>query len=511
MTRSHPSTATEDPPARPRAPKRARAARSAFAALVLAAPLGGAACSSELLRPSDSDCPAPRKTDRGGCCDTWQRWQAADGCRERVTSATLDVDVDAAASLVVAAVDGRGQIGVVATTTAALGLYELGASGAFERIAGVGARDALQLSEPDLALGSDGEGLLVYRAVGWDPTRPDADGIFVARRDPSGAWQDSGGPWSTSDSSYAPRVAIGSSGDALVTWNQWYGNNRGVVIATARSAGAAFTLPAAPDDVLSPAVAFSNAPMPAMSADGSFVITWYQAADGPLMVYASERFGRDAEPSRPAPSEHLSAPGAPVDSHPIANPKVALRDDGQAAVAWTQEDGAGSVRAYVATRDATGQWYRPRDLGDALSPPGHARGAQLAFGRAGDLWITWQQSDDRGNRVVLARRDQDGAWTARAEDLVEVSTPGAEGIEPRLVAGRAGGVVLAFLERPPGQSFRVAMRRAASGSPELMPTELLSSPELDASPPALAIGGAELDRVVVAWSERGALRAATID
>jgi hypothetical protein len=55
------------------------------------------------------------------------------------------------------------------------------------------------------------------------------------------------------------------------------------------------------------------------------------------------------------------------------------------------------------------------------------------------------------------------------------------------------------------------MRRGASGSPELSRPERLSSPELDASPPALAIGGGEEDRVAVAWSERGALRAVTID
>jgi hypothetical protein len=113
--------------------------------------------------------------------------------------------------------------------------------------------------------------------------------------------------------------------------------------------------------------------------------------------------------------------------------------------------------------------------------------------------------------VVLARRDQDGSWSARADGVVEVSAPSAEGIEPRLVAGQGGGVALAFLERDAGQSFRVALRRASSGSPELSPTELVSSLEFDASPPALAIGGAEQDRVVVAWSERGALRAVTID
>lgn len=466
---------------------------------------------TEHVTPSDSSCPDHRKSADGTCCGVWERAVNDSRCVTREVGTTLDVAPDASAARVIAAVDGLGQAAIVCTTTSWLGVYQELSPGAFARVDAVAQRDARILLEPDLALGPGGEGLLAYRADGSNTDAMDRSVIYVARRDADGRWSDELGPWSSGDRAYQPQVRIGAGGDALVVWNQWYDEHFGVAYASARSVGASFAMPRSPDDVLSPAVAFSNAPRPALSTDGSLLITWYQAAAGPLMVYASERDGREGEPTRPTPAAHLSAGGAPVDSHPVANPKAALRDDGQAAIAWTQDDARGNARVYLAARDASGVWYPPRDLDDSISPRGRARGAELAFGRNGDLWIAWQHDDDEGQRVLLAHRAASGEWTARGDEAVVVSTPEHAGIEPRLVAGAGGGIVLVHLERSPDGAFRVGLRRGQSGSPVLDATTWLSSGDVDASTPTLAVGGGERDRVVVAWSQRGALRAATID
>src|SRR4051812_38671537 len=99
------------------------------------------------------------------------------------------------------------------------------------------------------------------------------------------------------------------------------------------------------------------------------------------MVYASERATADGEFSRPGKDDFLSAAGAPVDSHPVANPRPALSESGEAAVVWTQEDGKGNTPVFLATRSNQGVWTRPIGLDDSFSPAvGTARCAQLAFG-----------------------------------------------------------------------------------------------------------------------------------
>jgi hypothetical protein len=194
-----------------------------------------------------------------------------------------------------------------------------------------------------------------------------------------------------------------------------------------------------------------------------------------------------------------------VDSHPVANPRPAIGPAGEAAIAWTQEDGEGAIAVYLATRDALGAWTEPADLADAFSTrSGVARCAQVAFGSDGDLWIAWYADTPAGRHEVrLAHRDPSGAWIAPGDAPLVLSSAGADGITPSIAAGRDGGAIVAWAERGEQGPFAIAaatLRPARDGGAASIARILSSEAEGEASSPSVAVGG-PADRAIVAWTQ----------
>jgi hypothetical protein len=295
-----------------------------------------------------------------------------------------------------------------------------------------------EAAQPDVALGPDGAAVAVWKQqlLGGEAR------VFVAERESGGGWKDPSSieeAFSFAPTAFEPKARFFPSGERIVVWNQWMSTGYGVQLAT-RPKGGDWHRPEEADDILSQPVFFSNAPNIAVNERGDGLISWYQSLGGSLLAWQSERFGPDGEFSRPGPEEYLSVPDTPVDSHPFANPKPALSSAGDGAVVWTQEDGAGSVPVYMATRTPDGAWTKPASVEDALSTrPGYARCPQPAFTPSGDLFVVWYQDTGEGNRVVAAHRSPDGEWLEPGSEPTLLSTPGVpRPTAPVLVVGSRG-------------------------------------------------------------------------
>lgn len=352
----------------------------------------------------------------------------------------------------------------------------------------------------ELAAGPHGEAVLLWRQAGFTGELESDGAVYLSQRAPGGTFVHPAAPVSEGTNAYEPRAAIGESGDVFMVFNQWTGEHYAVAWSTPTDLSVPASFATSQEEALSPPIFYSNAPVPAVAPDGSLLVSWYQSPGGPLRAYVSERRGRDGAPRPATVDDFLSDPGAPVDSHPIANPKPALFRDGQAAVAWTQEDGEGHVSTYLATRDAAGTWYRPKDLHDALDARrGRARCAQLTFDSEGDLFVVWE----RDHTIELDVRMADGAWLAPHGAPLTISRVGEMAIDPTVAAGRDGGVLIAYRSSTPGGNFRIVTRRWSPGGLALDPEETISlDADGDAQAPLLAIGGPE-DRAVVAWLSGG--------
>lgn len=444
------------------------------------------------------DCP-PSRVAPGVCCPAWSVATRDGECSLRpfVLPAPEDAMGEPAARNVKVIVDGNGR-GLAAYWSASdagsrVGVFEETAEHAWSERA----PDAMLKgngTSPELAAGANGGAVVVWA---------DDSFVFSSERSSAGDWRDPAGmidALSFWPKSYQPRV-VERSGEWLLVWNQWMSTGYGVSVATRSSLKEAWKRPENADDVISPHLLFSNAPFPAMGPGGEALISWHQSVGGPLMAFASGRPSAEEPFARLEKGDYLSPPGAPIDSHGIANSKPAFAPSGAAAIAWTQENGAGATPVFLAVRDPGGSFRAPRDLADSFSRPvGVARCVQLAFGPNGDLYVIWYQDEGEGDTMFAARRRPDGTWAEDGRHPVRLSSGGTVAAAPALAVGPEGGVIAVWSEGSNKSPFRVAARRTGGAAEPWGAIEILSpSTGEDAADPAVGIGPG--DRAMVGWTQ----------
>jgi hypothetical protein len=443
-------------------------------------------------------------------CGAWSAPDATGACQTRPWTLSAEPIGDPGAREAAVAIDGRGRAvaawQVAESDRVWLEAAEESAPGVWAVRKPAAALD-LDSERPDVVAGADGSAMIT-----WRQGRGNTGAVFVSERDVAGMWADPAGEaeaFSFPPTAYQPRLATNRGGEWLLVWNQWMTSpDYGVAVARKRGAGSGWDRPATQDDVLSPAVFFSNTPVVALNDAGEALISWYQSLGGPLMAFVSERAGVDAPFSHPGPMGFISAPGGAVDSDPVAAVKPAVAPDGSAAVVWTQENGQGATLVYLATRDAGGRWTKPASLADAFSlPQGYARGAQAVLGPMGDLYVVWYQDAGDGDAVYAARRGADGVWAEPGDRPVRLSSPGATGFVPRVAVGPEGGALVVWNEHVGSGPLQVVARRTGRAGDAWGPAEVLSRAGADAEHPVAAVGPG--DRAVVVWAE-GAAPAARI-
>lgn len=477
----------------------------------------------EVLLPcglgSTCGCPEERFVAPSVCCPPWTRAGEGGACVARPF--TLP-----------GAGDGLGGEGVFWPSVAvdARGLALIGFShippGYFPRtvLAEELSPGRFWVREPGATLDGGGDTVVVatdprtaHAVAVWRQGRPGGTAILKSERLSDGSWLDPEGFGARLDSPehYAtrPHVVIGGSGETLVTWDQWTGQNFGVQLARRLSEGSPWELPRASDDVHSPKVFYSNEPHLAVNSAGDAVVSWFQSNGGPLMAYAATRQGTMGELSIAHQEDFLSPPGAPVDQHQRWNPYPAISEAGEIAVTWAQENGQGATPIYLATRAPGADWQSPPVLSDSLSPAaGIGRCAVPSFGPKGDLYVVWFQFEGADSGVYLAHRAPDGTWLHPGASPLRLSAVGRYAMNPSLALGRAGGGVVTWTEGD-GTVFRV-VARTFDGRDTLGEITQLSPEGLgDAWDPAVAVGPG--DRAVFAWSQgkfgKEKLFVATID
>lgn len=480
--------------------------------LGLAPLLSGLACTTDPPAPAASRCGAfdeppcacadVRRRPSGACCPTWTAPNAAGECIFRRWALPASSDALGPAGTILGQVrldsNGAGLASWGAPDASGNPALEIGE----ELSPGlwVSRRPAAALSgrtaASSVAVGLDGTAMIV-----WLEALSDA-GVFVSERNAQGLWSDPkpGSSLSFPSGAVEPFIAASPSGEWLVTWCQLTTTGWGTSIARRRSFDAPWERPAAQDDVLSPPILFSNSPLIAMDARGNALITWYQSNKGPLMTYLSERRGGGGAFTHPGEGDFLSPPGAPVASGKPANPMPALGPRGEAAVVWSQEDGVGQTSVYLATREPEGAWKKPAGLDDTFSRhAGVTRGAELAFGPGGELYVVWSQREKEGEAVYAARRAPDGHWIDPGKSPVRLSSPGALGYTPALAVGPDGGVLVAWMETI-GTRSRVFARRTGADRRGWTAIEPLSDDALgNAGGPSPSVGRA--DRALVGWTQ----------
>ncbi len=452
--------------------------------------------------PSENPCPSARQLSETTCCPPWSS-AADDACTPLSWSSPRSFGADAEFSHdPVTAVDGLGRVHL-AWSDGERVLHAVDDAGTVELQSGPPLLGSPR--ELHIAASPDGESILMFRQGGFTGESDDDAAIFMIRRDASGEPTSDPVPLSLGVDAYQPRVVIGSGSHTFLTWNQWTGENYGIAHVSLNSPlDPVEEIFATEASVLSPLVFFSNAPRPAIAADGSLIVTWYQSIGQSLLTFVSERDGADGPISRPDVDTYLSLPETPVSNQPFFNPTAAIADDGRAAVMWMQSDLDGHIAAYLATRDAAGSWTTPASLTDSLGPrTGKACCGHVALSPTGELGAAWEQD----GVIHVALRDASGTLITPKGTGLAISTLTAQALDVHFVFGEEGSGLVTYRERATKTDpFRVIAHRLHGAS--VGPAEVLSSTDTtrDVFEPLAAIGGQESltnPRAVISWREGG--------
>jgi len=321
-------------------------------------------------------------------------------------------------------------------------------------------------------------------------------------------------------SAYSPDVAVGPEGEVVTVFCQVAGERHGVAVVRQHDGG--LHGPESVQDLLSPAILFSNEPRIVINAQGEALVSWYQSVGASLNVFVSEGSSLHGGFSRPGSDEQLSLdhPGAEGGDGMFLDDSIpAISSGGERAVVWTQPTALGESGVFLATRKPHADWQRPVSFEDVFTASGRVtRCPQMAFSAGGDLYVTWLEVSPSGSRrVQLAHRDRMGAWLATGREPLTLSLDDRASC-PVLETGKDGGVVVSWKEQAAGDADVVYVVRSSDQPSSISEVARWTSaaalntpdPQTTVGSLSLGVGGLD-DRIAVAWIAAGRLQLATFD
>jgi len=237
-----------------------------------------------------------------------------------------------------------------------------------------------------------------------------------------------------------PMVAMDNNGNAIIVWMQsemeLISSMNGVEtfksysqIFKSEYRNGVWTHPASIADNISLNLADAFKPQVAMDDNGNAIIVWYQDYSTNVLchniypcsydrIFKSEY--RNGIWTHPA---NLSDSISP-DGQWAEYPQVAMDNNGNAIIVWSQSDGTNSQIFKSEYRNST--WTNPANLSDNISPDGQrAEYLQVAMDNNGNVIIVWQQSDGIRKQIFKSEY-RNGVWHNPANLSDNISLDGQD-------------------------------------------------------------------------------------
>ncbi|MCI5072582.1 hypothetical protein MRY82_06555 [bacterium] len=237
-------------------------------------------------------------------------------------------------------------------------------------------------------------------------------------------------------------LAMDNNGNAIIAWTQ----DDGLVDRVYKSEyrNGSWMHPANLMDAISPVdTDVDEGPMLDMNDSGEIVIAWLQEdLSSDLAVYFSEY--RNGSWDHPAINEAISPDLEDVLEEDYL--RVALSDNGEAIIAWIQDNDVDDHLFFSEYRN--GSWNHP-SAGDYISLDDYnAERIELDMDAQGNTIIVWEQSSPDGDSVFLSHY-QNGAWTHPVDENDAINPgwidPFYSGIDtPNVAMDSEGNAVVAW-------------------------------------------------------------------
>jgi len=249
----------------------------------------------------------------------------------------------------------------------------------------------------------------------------------------------------------SPQIAMDASGNALVVWQQYTGIGLLRAVSAQRYDAAADTwgtrvLLSSADDATAPQVAFDAA--------GNAMAAWTQGASGTTFQPTVSRWSASTQTWSTPSGVQLAAGGA-------FNPQLAVAANGDAALAWSQDQLNGMIGLEVSrfsAANATWSTAQPISGGTGTSNWG-----QVKMDPAGNILLLWQQIHGANVYSLNAARYSaaSGTWNIppAIEGLSPASFANPYSYAPTLVVDAAGNATAIWQRDIGGSVFNLYYAR----------------------------------------------------
>ncbi len=275
-----------------------------------------------------------------------------------------------------------------------------------------------------------------------------SDGLIMVADNFSGNWQY---PSSSSEHisaderiAIAPSVAMNDSGEVVVAWSQFDGSHYQIFKSEFREGS--WIHPSTIADSISFAGENTARPNVSINNSGETIIVWGQSNGSFNQVFISEY--RNASWTHPLSlNDHISTDGGHA-SIQHSGIKPILNDDGDAVIAWTQNNGAGEYHVYL-SENSDGVWTHPANLSTYISPAGtSASGAvdvSYSMVENGGVILAWTSNNGSKSQVYMSER-RSGVWDHPDDlnDSISIATADAYDVEAMI--DKNGDIVLAYTQ-----------------------------------------------------------------
>jgi mRNA-degrading endonuclease HigB of HigAB toxin-antitoxin module len=184
-----------------------------------------------------------------------------------------------------------------------------------------------------------------------------------------------------------------NNGNAIIVWYQ-YNNSSNYQVFKSEYRSDSWIHPADLDDTISMDGQHVHDPRVAMDDNGNAIIAWRQDDGSLWRIFMSEY--RSGSWTHPADLNDNISPGGTS----AITPKVAMDNNSEAVIVWEQLDGT-KIQAFI-SEYRNGSWIHPADLNDNLSPDGKTvYDPQVAMDNNGNAIVVWRQSDGSNPQIFI--------------------------------------------------------------------------------------------------------------
>jgi len=264
------------------------------------------------------------------------------------------------------------------------------------------------------------------------------------------------------------QVAMSDNGDAVVVWPQNNGTHLQIFVSEYRNG--VWTHPRDLNDNISPDGFDARRVHVAMGDDGQTIVAWSQMTAASWQIFFSQYL--NGAWTHPSGIDDFISPATGGDA---TWPKVAMDGMGNALIVW-QQGIAGNSRILV-SQYREGRWIHPSSTSQHVDPrDGYSRNPFPVMNDLGEALVVWQQ--DVGTHFQIFKSEfRDELWLYPLSSTDDISPDGSNTHGPRAAIDNEGNAIVVW-EQSDGERVQVFKSEYRNGG-WIHPVDLTDNISLD--------------------------------